>query len=145
MNNEYAPKLILLAGLPCSGKTTYATGLADFVHLSTDGIIEEMALAEGKTYDEIFANVDRARVKDIFNQRLDAALLGNKNIIWDECNLTASVREKKLQRVPHHYKKEVMFIHCGLEEVKKRNMARSKTGKTVPINVLMRMFEDKDF
>lgn len=135
------PTLWMLVGVPASGKTTWLRN-SDIdwnrtTLLSTDNIIEREAAALGKTYSEVFSRVIKQATKEM-NQRLKTAVAENRDIVWDQTNLTTDSRVNKLQQIPsHYYKVAVYFPVPGKSEWNRRLLSRP--GKVIPQNVLVSM------
>lgn len=141
--NMYIPELVMLCGIPCSGKSTYVNELRDYeywknaVVLSTDNYIEEQAKRLGMTYNEVFQDcIDEAtrQLEMSFARAKDEG----KKIIWDQTNLSIKTRKKKLIKVPSIYKRTVVWFRVDLEEALKRNETRE--GKFIPESILKRMY-----
>ena len=141
--NMFMPELVMLCGIPCSGKSTYVNKLRayeywkDAVVLSTDNYIEEQAKRLGMTYNEVFQDcIDEA------TRQLEMSFVGakeeGKRIIWDQTNLSIKTRKKKLTKVPSIYKRTVVWFQVDLEEALKRNETRE--GKFIPESILKRMY-----
>ena len=141
--NMFIPELVMLCGIPCSGKSTYVNKLLtyeywkDAIILSTDNYIEEQAKRLGMTYNEVFQDcIDEA------TRQLEMSFVGakeeGKRIIWDQTNLSIKTRKKKLIKVPSIYKRTVVWFRVDLEEALKRNGTRE--GKFIPESILKRMY-----
>ena len=141
--NMFIPELVMLCGIPCSGKSTYVNKLLtyeywkDAIILSTDNYIEEQAKRLGMTYNEVFQDcIDEA------TRQLEMSFVGakeeGKRIIWDQTNLSIKTRKKKLTKVPSIYKRTVVWFRVDLEEALKRNETRE--GKFIPESILKRMY-----
>jgi predicted kinase len=137
------PELVMLCGIPCSGKSTYVEKLKkldywkDAVVLSTDNYIENQAQRCGLTYNQIFDDVigDATRELELeFNMAKDKG----KNIIWDQTNLSVKTRKKKLSKLPSLYHRGVIYFEISLEEALERNKHRE--GKFIPESILKRMW-----
>ena len=142
MNNT-SPQLVMLCGIPTSGKTTYLTKhlleteCFDYIVLSTDSYIERKAIESNLSYNEVFdALIKPAHERMDF--ALEHAVSENRNIVWDQTNLTPKVRKSKLSRIPAHYRKVAVWFDVSLEEAMIRNQRRQ--GKVIPGSVLKRMF-----
>lgn len=126
--------VILLTGLPGSGKTTWTSKFLgshpDFISLSTDAIFEEYAEKNGKTYSEAFKDLKFSSVEQEFYGRMSLALFEGKNIVWDQTNLTEASRTTKLNRIPPGYKVYSVFFEVS-EEVLEKRLA-SRPGKDIP-------------
>ncbi len=91
--------LIVMCGLPASGKSTYSEWLAEsgvFCAVSTDGIRGELygdenIQGDGKT---VFA-IAHARIEDLGKD-------GN-NVIFDATNTTAKTRKELIQKMRPHF------------------------------------------
>lgn len=134
------PKLIMLVGLPGSGKSTFGKMIqGEGIRLSTDDIIELHATLQGKTYNEVFQDAI-AEAKKLLEVHLEWALRENEPlVIWDQTNLTVKTREAKLQKIPEHYEKICLFFDTPFQSVLQRNEERRLTGRSVPIRILFQM------
>lgn len=134
--------LIMLCGLPTSGKSTFVSKLLNdpayknSVVLSTDAYIEQVAQQMNSTYNEVFDDtIDEA------NHQLELTLIEakdrGKSIIWDQTNLIPKARKKKLSKIPSSYARIAIWFDIVLEEALKRN--KHRPGKMIPESVLKRM------
>lgn len=141
--NMYIPELVMLVGIPCSGKSTYVNKLRTYeywenaVVLSTDNYIEEQAKRLGMTYNEVFQDCIDEATRQLEMSFVRAKEEG-KRIIWDQTNLSIKTRKKKLIKVPSIYKRTVVWFQVDLEEALKRNKTRE--GKFIPESILKRMY-----
>ena len=141
--NMFIPELVMLCGIPCSGKSTYVNKLRayeywkDAVVLSTDNYIEEQAKRLGMTYNEVFQDCIDEATRQLEMSFVRAKEEG-KRIIWDQTNLSIKTRKKKLTKVPSIYKRTVVWFQVDLEEALKRNETRE--GKFIPESILKRMY-----
>jgi predicted kinase len=139
----YIPELVMLVGIPCSGKSTYVNKLRDYeywkdaVVLSTDNYIEEQAKRLGMTYNEVFQDCIDEATRQLEMSFVRAKEEG-KRIIWDQTNLSIKTRKKKLTKVPSIYKRTAVWFQVDLEEALKRNGTRE--GKFIPESILKRMY-----
>ena len=141
--NMFIPELVMLCGIPCSGKSTYVNKLLtyeywkDAIILSTDNYIEEQAKRLGMTYNEVFQDCIDEATRQLEMSFVRAKEEG-KRIIWDQTNLSIKTRKKKLIKVPSIYKRTVVWFQVDLEEALKRNETRE--GKFIPESILKRMY-----
>jgi len=133
----------MLCGIPTSGKSTYVDKLLamdywkNSVVLSTDYFIEFYAKKQGKTYNEVFDEYIKEATQ-MMEMNINYAIDNGKDIIWDQTNLTAGSRRKKLRRLPAQYHRGVIYFEVSLEEALERNNHRE--GKFIPESILKRMY-----
>ncbi len=136
-------ELIMLCGIPTSGKSTYVKKLKSMkywenaVVLSTDNYIEEQAKRLGMTYNEIFDDTISDATRELELQLNMAKDKGN-DIIYDQTNLSKKTRRKKLSKLPSYYRRTAVWFQIDLEEALKRNKMRD--GKFIPESILKRMY-----
>lgn len=141
--NMYIPEIVMLCGIPCSGKSTYVNKLLTYEYwensiiLSTDNYIEEQAKRLGMTYNEVFQDCIDEATRQLEMSFVRAKEEG-KRIIWDQTNLSIKTRKKKLTKVPSIYKRTAVWFQVDLEEALKRNETRE--GKFIPESILKRMY-----
>lgn len=137
------PELILLSGIPCSGKSTYTKTLLSqsywerAVVLSSDNYIQKIAEEQQKTYNEVFDDYISEATEFLWEQ-LKFAVAEGRDIIVDQTNLTRKSRKQKTSRVPNNYHKRAVYFEIGLKEALERNKHRE--GKFIPESVLKRMY-----
>lgn len=99
MHNPYAPKCVMLIGLPGSGKSTWIKNknmAYRYEILSTDRFIDTCAAIHNKTYNEVFKDfIDEAT--HIFNADMKYYISIRTDIIIDQTNTSAKSRAKKLK------------------------------------------------
>ena len=133
----------MLCGVPTSGKSTYVNKLLAMTYwknsvvLSTDYYVEFYAKQQGKTYNEVFDEHIKEATQ-MMDKLLKFAIDQGKDIIWDQTNLTAGTRKKKLRRLPPEYNRGVIYFEVSLEEALERNNHRE--GKFIPKDILKRMW-----
>jgi len=131
--------LYMLIGVPASGKSTWINTqdwTRDIPVVSSDRFIDEHAQKQGKTYNEVFEEYIKVATKLMENQVL-ICQANNKDVIWDQTNLTAKSRAAKLAMLPDYYKIAVVFKTPDADEHKRRLDGRP--GKSIPEGVLKSM------
>ena len=130
------PSLILLVGIPGSGKTTYAQTYIkehlDTIHLSSDGIRKELWGDEATQGDnnEVFALMQKRAVETLNN---------GQNILYDATNITRKDRAYIISQCPKFAKVEAHIIWAPIETCIERDAARKRTvGKEVIDRMLKR-------
>ncbi len=137
-------ELIMLCGIPTSGKSTYVEKLKkldywkDAVVLSTDNYIEKQAQRLGLTYNQVFDDVIKDATREL-EMEFNWSKSKGRNIIWDQTNLSVKTRKKKLSKLPSIYKRGVVYFTVSLEDALERNNHRE--GKFIPESILKRMYE----
>ena len=151
-------------GIPGCGKSTWAgkvEGLPSArmqllgdprqscVVLSTDDIITQIGSEYGFSYNDAFQKLYPFAEKVMYKD-LEAAVAVERDIYWDQTNLTAKVRRRKLEMIPAYYMKVAVCFATSLDEAKKRNEKRS--AKVIPAHVIDNMWQqlelptfDEDF
>jgi predicted kinase len=138
-------ELLMLVGIPTSGKSSYVDTLLEQDYwksaaiLSTDNYIEQAANSKGVSYDEMFASAV-GPPHQFLDHQLTEAIESQTPIIWDQTNLTIKTRNKKLQRIPFWWRRQAVYFEISLEEALARNQFRA--GKVIPKGVLTKMFND---
>ena len=136
--------LIMLCGLPTSGKSTFVSKLLNdpayknSVVLSTDAYIESVAQRLNKTYNDVFEDTIEEATRQLELTLIEAKDRG-KSLIWDQTNLTSKTRKKKLSKIPSSYARIAIWFDITLEEALKRN--KQRPGKVIPQRVLHLMNE----
>jgi predicted kinase len=137
-------ELIMTTGLPGCGKSTYRKPFAmDFV--SSDHFIEEFALATGKTYSEVFSGYAKEAEQLMYAHLGDLLHNDVRRIVWDQTNLNAKTREKKLAKFNEmggkKYRKIALFFEPDMQLTLARNEERRAFGRAIPQHVLESMYE----
>ena len=134
------PKVYFLVGLPATGKSTYTKEyLSKYEILSSDSFIEEYALSVNKTYNEVFSEYIETATK-LLNEKLQKLIRENKSFVWDQTNLTKSVREKRLNNIPKKYIKIGMYFEKPDDVTWTKRLNRP--GKIINKNILDKMQRD---
>lgn len=144
----------MLIGLPASGKSTWVANFLDkqiaengqwdnYVVLSTDALVEAEAKLVGSTYNEVWPKYIDTATK-IVDETLGISVRRNVNIIWDQTNLTAKSRAKKLLKIPLNYKIIAVYFRTPDAEEHKRRLD-SRPGKTIPQTILDNMSKTIEF
>lgn len=134
------PTFYMLIGVPASGKSTWRKQHAgNAVIVSTDDIIDNMAAKQDKTYDQVFKDAIKS-AGQIADQQARAAFADDRDVVWDQTNLTRKSRAAKLAMVPKHYKKVAVYFPTPHPDIHKTRLD-SRPGKTIPDYVLSSMIK----
>lgn len=131
---KYSPKLYVLVGCSGSGKSTFAKKIQndDTVIISTDAIRKELFGREE-------CQRESERVFAIAHYRVKAALLEDRNVIFDATNTTTKGRKSLLEYVEKTYCWKVAIVFAApVDECKRRNQMRDRK---VPDAVIERQFK----
>lgn len=137
-------EVIVLSGLPCTGKSTWAKKwcvLHPHTYISIDEYIEAKAKKNMTTYDHAW----QFYIKDAeseYNERLQAAYRRkDKLIILDRTHLSKKSRRKSVGQAPKSYKKTCLLFVADCGTLAKRHKARAIEGKTIPEKHLLDMMK----
>ena len=135
------PELVIMVGVPCSGKSTYVKNNLDITKyqlLSSDNILEDFAKKEGITYNEAFKKY-YPQAKALFYKQFVEASAKGQNIIVDRTSLNIEERAVLLKQASKH--QAVCFdFKIDYETAMERNQKRASTGKFIPEETLKKMF-----
>lgn len=133
------PRLIVLVGVPGSGKSTYAInkyklGSNNVVWLSSDAFREQL-------YGDEACQNNPGKVFEVMQQEAVNALNKGYDVIYDATNITRKDRAGILEKVPKHVQKCCVVIWAPIEICIERDKARKRTvGKEV-IDKMLKRFE----
>lgn len=135
------PKIKILSGIPCSGKSTYTKKYGDkYTILSRDSIREILYPSNYKQNGKA-----EEKVTKVFNNALHTLLMEEKNIIIDNTNVREGYIDSLLNTLKEYpnYIIEIKFFYIPLYRAKYRNILRYiRTGKWIPIKVMNNMFKN---
>jgi len=142
------PTLIVLAGLPGSGKSTYVNQLYDegyspynTFYYSTDSYIENIATLQNLSYDQCFSNYIGEATRAMNFMLLDA-LRWKTDVIWDQTNMHDKKRRGILSRFNSSYRK---ICVCRVpprndeEWMELNRRIASRKGKSIPSHIVESM------
>lgn len=130
------PSLILLVGIPGSGKTTYAKDYikqnSNTLHLSSDAIRKEL-------YGDENIQGNPAEVFSLMQKRAVEALNNGRDVLYDATNITRKDRASIIGICPKFAKIECHIIWAPIEICIERDAVRDRTvGKEVIDRMLKR-------
>ena len=130
------PEVLILCGLPCSGKSTFCSWFPQHIKLSSDKYIEELAKENNTTYNEIFKDSIKDANKKFFQDVFKAAN-SNNNVIIDRKNLTIRSRNKFIKIFKKHTP-VIVYFDVSLDTIFSRNI---REGKIISKVTLDQMFQ----
>lgn len=132
------PKLYILCGIPCSGKSTWAKGcLMDAIHISRDDIRFSM-LKEGEEY---FSH--ETEVYKEFIYEIAQTLMHGYDVIADATHINHSSREKLTRAIDQYftgYQIVYVVFPIAVKTAQERNAMRIGI-KQVPPVAIQTMFD----
>ncbi len=131
----FKPWFLMLVGLPGSCKSTVTWQLmhpGTFSYLSTDHIIETMAIEADKTYSEIFKEAI-GPAQNQFNTDMLDFLYDKDNIVHDQTNLSIRKRKSILVQIPKDYYKIALVVTC--DEKQRQERLQKRPGKHIPADI----------
>lgn len=138
------PMLTVLVGLPGSGKSTCIQSVyadpSQFVY-STDDFIEVAAKELGSTYNDVFETLIKSVTKAADNMLSDA-IKQNKDVVWDQTNMSAKKRAAILSKFPAAYRKICVCFVPPRNEAEQQELDRrlaNRPGKTIPAHIMRNM------
>jgi len=138
--NLLTPVLVVLVGLPGSGKSTIRHTFFDsYAHVSSDDYIDACAEKAGLTYNAVFDTVAKDANRYMytaFSRWHDSVT----NIVWDQTNLSAKKRRGILSGVNSDYYKIAVYVEID-EELRQERCA-ARVGKIIPPHIDASMREN---
>lgn len=137
------PKILVLCGLPASGKSYFRSAFKisnpDYVSISSDDIIDSIALSEGKSYSEVFMHAVKIADRQCRDEFANA-IADKRDIILDRTNMSIKGRSTFLSKVPSDYEKIAIIFEVDPELLQFRLAERAlNTGKHIPNHVVSSM------
>jgi predicted kinase len=134
-------KLILLIGIPLSGKSTFIReNYPNTIVISRDELV--MEVFGSNDYNKAFREVNHKEVDKLLNSRLVSASQSNEDVIIDMTNMTSKRRKSTLIHFTNFYKEAIVFPILSDEEYERRNKIRTVTeNKSIPISILKSMMD----
>ena len=132
------PKLIILCGIPGSGKTTYAKKYiennANTIHLSSDAIRKEL-------YGDESVQGNPGEVFSMMQKRAVEALNNGCSVLYDATNITRKDRSSIIGMCPKFAKIEVHIIWAPIGMCIERDAVRERTVGQAVIDKMLKRFQ----
>jgi predicted kinase len=139
LNNPY---VILLVGVPMSGKSTWVReNISDEIIISRDRIL--MDVYGSDDYNKAFNNVDQGKVDKVLLKTINDSVTNRDNVVIDMTNISAKTRRRNLSYFTKDYTKiAVVFPILTGDEYSRRNDYRMvNENKSIPLGVLRNMIQ----
>lgn len=131
---DVRPTVFMMVGVSGSGKSTVARHLGAAMNIpvvSTDSFIEQRAAEQGRSYNDIFADTIKDAAVAMASEI--EQLVPNQSFVWDQTNLSAKTRSRKLAVLPSGYRVVFVTISAPRDVVVQRLDSRldKKISKTI--------------
>ena len=133
--------LYILVGPPGSGKTTWIEKQfydGCFI-VSTDNIIQDLAEADGKTYDEVFRTNIKAADTTMWKDFDSLVEGGYSPIVVDRTNMSVKSRAKFIDRLKGSDYKIHAVVFPKPEDTEHERRLNSRPGKTISKDIITAM------
>ena len=129
------PRLIMLVGLPASGKNTYANELkskhSDWIICGSDEVRQEL-------YNDSTNQTNHAEVFRVLHKKIKNNLSNGKTVIYDATNINSKQRRAFLNEISHiKCKKDCVILATPYEQCLQNNKLRERQ---VPKEVIKRRY-----
>lgn len=132
------PTLMMLVGLPGSGKSTWAKNYIyehpDTAHMSSDAIRKEL-------FGDESIQENPEKVFGLMHSRSIEALNSGKDVIYDATNMTRKDRSKIIEKCPNGVRIECHIIWEYIDICVKRDSKRERVVGEEVINRMVRRFQ----
>lgn len=133
------PKIMILSGIPNSGKSTFTKQYQDSCSIISRDTIRDVFFS--RPY--IYTKQNEDKVTKISNHLFDNAVLGQNNIILDNTHCKEKYIDEILRNIPEGYTPDIIFFDCPLWKAHVRNIIRYIwRGKWIPIKVMNDMYKN---
>ena len=137
-------KLIILVGLPGSGKSQYAEGLIDLALMygNEEMVIHSSDAIRGELFGDPGSQEDNGKVFDLLHKRVKADLRAGKTVIYDATNITRKARRAVINLTdPMQDEIEVHIIWAPVEVCIQRDAQRQRTVGSGVIDKMLRRWQ----
>ena len=145
--NDVKPKLVVLCGFPCSGKSTLAKNLSEdcgFVILNPDSIRQEMGYSFNPFIEDCaererleFYELEEIMLHTI-NLRKHQSILQGKNVVVDSCAIYEKTRENFL--FSPMAKKYLVYLEVEKNVLMQRNKEKNLKDFEKSFEILKRKY-----
>ena len=144
---NFMAKLIILCGLPGSGKSQYAEGLMDLAVMygNEEMVIHSSDAIRGELFGDPNSQEDNGKVFDLLHTRVKSDLRDGKTVIYDATNITRKARRIAINLIdPMRDEVEVHVIWAPVETCIQRDAQRDRTVGPEVIDKMLRRWQSPD-
>ena len=137
-------KLIILCGLPGSGKSSYAKAFKDYDDAIYEGntVIHSSDAIRGELFGDPNFQGDNAKVFELMHKRVKADLQAGKTVIYDATNVTRKARRGAINLAhPTNDTIECHIIWADPEECIRRDSLRDRKVGHAVIDKMLRRWQ----
>ena len=146
MKHTGKPKLTVLVGPPCAGKSTHVkNNITNTKIISRDDLVDVAGARRGLNYTDTFkflnenADICRKEVDEVFESMVRDTKHTTSDVLIDMTCMSKKSRRRWINEFHDHDARAVVFL-TGFETLKTRNKIRAHTGgKFIPERVLTDM------
>ena len=147
-------ELIILSGVPCSGKSTLVKEMLEedkeATVISRDDILMEYGKEKfgesdySAIWDKLSSD-DQKGINELLEKRIKDASENSNKVIIDMTMLTKKIRRDMIEKFPG-FKVSIIGVVVPFRTILERNKKRyEETGKNIPLNVLQDMWMRLEF
>jgi predicted kinase len=129
------PKILILVGCPCSGKSTFAeyySKFNDVVRVNRD----EMRMM--MKFTEFLESEDEVLLSKMIESMVETALRKGRNVLIDNTHTKKEFINQLIQKFNHLAEIEFKVLDVPLPELLRRNALRERK---IPVNVIKEMYQ----
>lgn len=139
------PEIILLCGIPCSGKSSFVQKYKSVVHRFAFAIISRDTIREMQSRPYVYTRENEDEVTRSFDWQYRKYARFGWTMILDNTHCKESYLDAEIRRKPEGYTLRIMFFDIPLWQAHIRNVCRFiKTGKWIPIKIMNQMKKNYD-
>lgn len=125
-----------MSGLPGCGKSTWIYNViknkivTDPIIISRDNVVDDISQAQNLTYNEVF-KLCPDLIDILFKRQLNN-ITTERDIIWDQTNLTKKVRARNLKQIIELDKFRKICVQFNSTPFEMMTARLNRPGKTIP-------------
>ena len=140
-------KLIILCGLPGSGKSHYAQGYKDFDDAIYEGktVVHSSDAIRKELFGDACSQEDNGKVFELMRKRTQEDLRAGKTVIYDATNITRKARKSAIACAhPTRDTVEVHIVWSPINVCLRRDALRDRSVGPEVINKMLRRWQSPD-